>query len=58
MALTFWYGGQRLYAGEYSVKQYFIIFIAIVFGGQAAGMLFGFTLSKLLFLAMLDLLLY
>lgn len=49
MALTFWYGGQRLYAGEYSVKQYFIIFIAIVFGGQAAGMLFGFTLSELLF---------
>ena len=48
MALTFWYGGQRLYAGEYSVKQFFLIFVAIVFGGQAAGMLFGFTLSMCL----------
>lgn len=47
MALGFWYGGGLLASGEYSTEQFFIIFIAIVFGGQAAGFLFGFTMSML-----------
>jgi ATP-binding cassette subfamily B (MDR/TAP) protein 1 len=46
MALTFWYGGRLLSEGEYSSQQFFIIFVAIIFGGQAAGFLFGYTLSR------------
>ena len=37
MALAFWYGGQLLGSREYNVLQFFIIYIAIVQGGQAAG---------------------
>ena len=43
IGLAFWYGGRLIVSGEYSVRQFFIIFIAVVFGGQAAGFLFGFT---------------
>ena len=49
MALGFWYGGRLMSTGEYSAEQFFIIFVAIVFGGQAAGFLFGFTMSMLHF---------
>lgn len=41
--LGFWYGGRLILSGEYTVTQFFIVFTAIVFGGQAAGFLFGFT---------------
>ncbi|PGH27600.1 hypothetical protein AJ80_00613 [Polytolypa hystricis UAMH7299] len=37
MALCFWYGGQLLSTYEYSVLQFFVIYIAVVLGGQAAG---------------------
>lgn len=43
MAFTFWYGARLLSYGEYTQEQFFFIFTAVVFGGQAAGMLFGFT---------------
>lgn len=43
MALTFWYGGQLLGSHEYDVMQFFIIYIAIVQGGQAAGSFLGFS---------------
>ena len=46
MALAFWYGGRLMTFGEYNSEQFFVIFIAVVFGGQAAGFLFGFTMSK------------
>ena len=42
MALTFWYGGQLLGNHEYDVMQFFIIYIAIVQGGQAAGQFLAF----------------
>lgn len=42
MALTFWYGGQLLGHHEYNVIQFFIIYIAIVQGGQAAGQFLAF----------------
>ena len=42
MALTFWYGGQLLGNHEYDVMQFFIIYIAIVQGGQASGQFLGF----------------
>ncbi|KAI9795552.1 MAG: multidrug-resistance transporter mdr5 [Piccolia ochrophora] len=45
MGLTFWYGGRLLSFGEYSPETFFIIFVAIIFGGQAAGFLFGYTLN-------------
>jgi len=46
MGLAFWYGGRLLSEGYYGAEDFFAIFDAIVFGGQAAGFLFGFTLSK------------
>jgi ATP-binding cassette, subfamily B (MDR/TAP), member 1 len=46
MGLAFWYGGRLLFQGEYSPTDFFLIFVAIIFGGQAAGFLFGFTLSQ------------
>jgi ATP-binding cassette subfamily B (MDR/TAP) protein 1 len=36
MGLAFWYGGRLLIAGEYNMRQFFVVFIAVVFGGQAA----------------------
>jgi ATP-binding cassette subfamily B (MDR/TAP) protein 1 len=42
MALAFWYGSQLLGSHEYNVTQFFIIYIAIVQGGQAAGQFLGF----------------
>ena len=41
MALTFWYGGQLLANREYDVVQFFVVYVAIVQGGQAAGMFLG-----------------
>lgn len=45
-ALAFWYGGRLLSFGEYDATQFFVVFVAVLFGGQAAGFLFGFTSSK------------
>ncbi|KAH7124162.1 multidrug resistance protein 14 [Dendryphion nanum] len=45
-ALVFWYGGRLVSFGELSSTQFFIIFSAIIFGGQSAGFMFGFTSSK------------
>lgn len=45
MGLAFWYGGKLLTEGEYDAQNFFVIFTAIIFGGQAAGFLFGFTMS-------------
>ncbi|KAF1996279.1 multidrug resistance protein 14 [Amniculicola lignicola CBS 123094] len=44
-ALTFWYGGRLMSFGELSSTQFFLIFSAIIFGGQSAGFIFGFTSS-------------
>ncbi|KAL6231862.1 hypothetical protein BDW75DRAFT_31362 [Aspergillus navahoensis] len=37
MALTFWYGGQLLASREYELVQFFVVYIAIIQGGQMAG---------------------
>lgn len=37
MALGFWYGGQLLASKEYEPLQFFIIYIALIQGAQAAG---------------------
>ncbi|KAK6352922.1 hypothetical protein TWF696_004919 [Orbilia brochopaga] len=45
MALGFWYGARLLARGEYDATQFFVIFIGVIFAGQAAGQFFGFTTS-------------
>ncbi|OOF91973.1 hypothetical protein ASPCADRAFT_509887 [Aspergillus carbonarius ITEM 5010] len=42
MALTFWYGGQLLASREYQPTSFFVIYMAIIQGGQAAGQFFSF----------------
>lgn len=42
MALGFWYGSRLIANGEYTVPQFFVIFLAVVFGGQAAGQISGY----------------
>ncbi|KAK6331904.1 hypothetical protein TWF718_002442 [Orbilia javanica] len=45
MALGFWYGAKLLVSGEYTAQQFFMIFIGVIFAGQAAGQFFGYTTS-------------
>ncbi|KAK3686424.1 hypothetical protein LTR37_019812 [Vermiconidia calcicola] len=45
MALGFWYGARLIASGEYTMAQFFVIFIAILFGGQAAAQFFQYTTS-------------
>ncbi|KXL48996.1 hypothetical protein M433DRAFT_4998 [Acidomyces richmondensis BFW] len=42
-ALVFWYGGQLMAVREYNVVQFFIIYMAVIQGSQAAGMWFSFS---------------
>lgn len=46
LGLIFWYGVKLLSQGEYDVQTFFTVFVAVIFGGQAAGFLFGYTVSK------------
>ncbi|KAK9475924.1 P-loop containing nucleoside triphosphate hydrolase protein [Lipomyces japonicus] len=43
MALSFWWGSRFLQSGEYSTVQFFITFIAMIMGSQAAGIVFSFA---------------
>ena len=45
MALGFWYGSRLIADGEYSVTQFFVIFIAVIFGGQGTAQFFQYTTS-------------
>ena len=45
IALAFWWGGRVLSHGGYDTRKFFFVLIAVIFGGQAAGHLFGFSLS-------------
>lgn len=45
MALSFWYGGTVLTGRHYSLAQFFTIFAAVIFGGQATSKLFSFSHS-------------
>ncbi|KXJ96229.1 P-loop containing nucleoside triphosphate hydrolase protein [Microdochium bolleyi] len=40
LALGFWYGSRLVASGEYATTQFFVIFIAVVFGQQAAAQFF------------------
>lgn len=43
MALGFWYGGTLLASREYDIFQFFLCFMAVVFGAQSAGTIFSFA---------------
>ena len=47
MALGFWYGSRLVSRGEYTINQFYVIFIGFVFAAQAAAQFFSFTASKL-----------
>jgi ABC-type bacteriocin/lantibiotic exporter with double-glycine peptidase domain len=42
-ALCFWYGGTLLASREYNITKYFVIYMAVVQGSQAAGTWFSFA---------------
>lgn len=43
MGLAFWYGGTLIVNHEYTVQQFFICFIAVIWGSQAAGGIFSYA---------------
>ncbi|EEQ28875.1 multidrug resistance protein 1 [Microsporum canis CBS 113480] len=43
MALGFWYGGKLVSAYEYTNEQFFVVFTAVVVGGENAAALFQYT---------------
>lgn len=45
LALGFWYGCKLLSTGEYTMKQFYIVFIGVFFSGQAAGQFFSYSTS-------------
>ncbi|POR34332.1 Leptomycin B resistance protein pmd1 [Tolypocladium paradoxum] len=45
MGLGFWYGGKLVSTGEYTTAQFYTVFIAVVFSGESAAMLFQYTTS-------------
>lgn len=45
MALGFWYGGRLISYGEYTTTQFFTVFIAVIFSGEAAAAFFSYTTS-------------
>ncbi|KAK3337811.1 P-loop containing nucleoside triphosphate hydrolase protein [Cercophora scortea] len=45
MALGFWYGGRLVSFGEYSSGQFYTVFIAVIFSGEAAASFFTYTTS-------------
>ncbi|KAF2764712.1 P-loop containing nucleoside triphosphate hydrolase protein [Teratosphaeria nubilosa] len=45
MALAFWYGGQLLATGKYITEQFYIIYLAVLFGGESAATFFSYTPS-------------
>ena len=45
MALGFWYGSRLVSSGEYTSGQFYTVFIAVIFSGEAAALFFQFTTS-------------
>ncbi|KAF2108830.1 multidrug resistance protein 1 [Lophiotrema nucula] len=45
MALGFWYGGRLISYYEYTTQQFFTVFIAVIFSGEAAAQFFSYTTS-------------
>ncbi|KIX08675.1 uncharacterized protein Z518_03332 [Rhinocladiella mackenziei CBS 650.93] len=45
MGLSFWYGGKLISSGEYTNEQFFVVYIAVVVGGENAAAMFQYTTS-------------
>lgn len=45
MAIGFWYGGRLVSFGEYSMGQFYIVFVAVIFSGEAAALFFTYSSS-------------
>ncbi|KIW90765.1 uncharacterized protein Z519_08548 [Cladophialophora bantiana CBS 173.52] len=45
MSLVFWYGGRLVSYGDLGVSAYFLVYGAVIFGGQSAGFIIGYTAS-------------
>lgn len=45
MAVGFWYGGRLVSFGEYSMGQFYIVFVAVIFSGEATAMFFTYSSS-------------
>ena len=45
MALGFWYGGRLLSYGEYDSKQFYTVFVAVIFSSEAAATFFTYSTS-------------
>ena len=43
IALGFWYGGNLISKGEYTLFQFFLVYSEIIFGTQSAGTVFSFA---------------
>lgn len=43
LALGFWYGGTLMGKGEYTMFQFFVCFMQVIFGAQSAGTVFSFA---------------
>ncbi|KAF2404519.1 ATP-binding cassette transporter ABC4 [Trichodelitschia bisporula] len=43
IALGFWYGGTLIAKREYSLQDFYLVFISLVFGAQSAGTIFSFA---------------
>jgi len=54
MPLGFWYGSRLVSRGEYTITQFYVIFIGVLFAGQAAAQFFSFTASKFFVHIMLE----
>ena len=58
MALTFWYGGHLVADRDINAMQLWIIFLAVVAGGEAAGEFFANSNSQKLSLCLRGLLIW
>ncbi|PFH61615.1 hypothetical protein XA68_16876 [Ophiocordyceps unilateralis] len=45
LALGFWYGGRLVSTGEYTNAQFYTVFMAVVYSGEAAALMFQYTTS-------------
>jgi ATP-binding cassette, subfamily B (MDR/TAP), member 1 len=43
MGFAFWYGSKLMSTGEYSTRQFFVVFAAVIFSAQAAGQFFAYS---------------
>lgn len=45
LALGFWYGCRLVSNGEYTLRQFYVVFIGVFFSGQSASQFFGYSSS-------------